>query len=111
VELEARSTPPSGLQASKNTDSCPTFTQATPPNIVPVKTTTGRRVARPQFCQVPSAPPNHALPFSVERYLNEAPQDGGPTYGLAHADLESRLGAIARALCDPELNVQGVGNT
>ena len=86
--------PQPNLQAS-HVDSGPT--RAAPHNTVPVKATEDKRVARPQRCQ---APQHHTLTFGMERYLNEAPQKGGPTYGLVHADLESRLDDIARALCD-----------
>lgn len=49
-----------------------------------------------------------ATPFSMERYLNEPSQHGGPTYGLIHTDLDhqSRVKALASALSSYESKIQ-----
>ena len=37
------------------------------------------------------------LSVTMQRYLSEAPQDGGSTYDLVHADLDARFNALRLA--------------
>ena len=56
---------------------------------------------------------HHSPTQAMERYFNEAPQDGGTTYGLIHhTHLESRLNTLTSTVSAYELqfNVQGTEN-
>lgn len=50
--------------------------------VLHVQTTNGIHLACPQDTQFPLI--HGGFPFAMERYLNEAPNDSGPIYGLAH---------------------------
>ncbi|KAF8416110.1 hypothetical protein EV426DRAFT_578857 [Tirmania nivea] len=100
--------PPSNFQVPENVYNNPIALQAGPPNKAPVKTSRDKRVARPQRSQAPDLLRNNNRPFGMTRYLNEALQEGGPTYSLVHTDLDSRLSAIASTLCDCDLKMDGM---
>lgn len=78
--------------------------------------TSDRQIADPQNLHHealnPSKPGKHSLPFSMERYLDETPQDGGPTYGLVHTGPghDSRRSILTKALTAFEFRIKNQGS-
>jgi len=78
---------------------------------VPVDSTSNGRDASPRDMngQAPESLKRRDLSLAMGRYLHAAPQDGGSTYDLVHADLDARLNTLrlASELVDSQLANQG----